>query len=62
MKKVLFWILAIFITLGASVYQRMTGPTNPKYEVVNIAGEEYKFKLPRSGAETDCEVVWIWSK
>ena len=57
MKKVLFWILAIFITLGASVYQRMTGPTNPKYEVVNIAGEEFKFKLPRSGAETDCEVV-----
>ncbi len=57
MKKVLFWILAIIITLSASVYQRMTGPTNPKYETVNIAGEEYKFKLPRSGGEEDCRVV-----
>ena len=34
MKKVLFWILAVVITLGASIYQRKTGPTNPKYETV----------------------------
>ena len=57
MKKVLFWILAVVITLGASIYQRKTGPTNPKYETVNLAGEEYRFKLPRSGGETDCSVV-----
>lgn len=57
MKKVLFWILAIVITLGASVYQRKTGPTNPKYVTVDIMGDEYKFKLPRSGGETDCSVV-----
>ena len=57
MKKVLFWILAIVITLGASVYQRMTGPTNPKYVETSIAGEDYKFKLPRSGGEQDCSVV-----
>ena len=57
MKKFLFWVLAIVITLGASVYQRMTGPTNPKYESVWVDGKEYKFKLPRSGGETDCRVV-----
>ena len=57
MKKVLFWILAVVITLGASIYQRKTGPTNPKYETVNLVGEEYRFKLPRSGGETDCSVV-----
>ncbi len=57
MKKVLFWILAVVITLGASIYQRKTGPTNPKYETVNLHGEEYRFKLPRSGGETDCSVV-----
>ncbi|MBQ7772521.1 MAG: hypothetical protein IJ383_00415 [Bacteroidales bacterium] len=57
MKKVLFWILSIVITLGASVYQRMTGPTNPKYVEVSIEGKGYKFKLPRSGGETDCSVV-----
>ena len=57
MKKFIFWLLAIAITLGASVYQRMTGPTNPKYVTVDICGDEYKFKLPRSGGETDCSVV-----
>ncbi|MBQ8645313.1 MAG: hypothetical protein IJ476_02950 [Bacteroidales bacterium] len=57
MKKVLFWILAVVITLSASIYQRKTGPTNPKYETVFLAGDEYRFKLPRSGGETDCCVV-----
>ena len=57
MKKVLFWVLAVVITLGASIYQSKTGPTNPKYETVNLVGEEYRFKLPRSGGETDCSVV-----
>lgn len=57
MKKFVFWILAIAITLGASVYQRMTGPTNPKYVETRIDGVDYKFKLPRSGGETDCRVV-----
>ena len=57
MKKFIFWVLAIIITLGASVYQRMTGPTNPKYETVVVDGKEYKFKLPRSGGVTDCRVV-----
>ena len=57
MKKFLFWILAVVITLSASVYQRMTGPTNPKYVEVLIKDTEYKFKLPRSGGEADCKVV-----
>ncbi len=57
MKKIIFWILAIVITLGASIYQRMTGPTNPKYVTAVVNGQEYKFKLPRSGGESDCRVV-----
>ena len=57
MKTKIFWILAVVITLGASVYQRMTGPTNPKYVKVWVGNDEYKFKLPRSGGETDCRVV-----
>lgn len=57
MKKVLFWILATVITLSASVYQRMTGPTNPKSVEIWADGEEYKFRLPRSGGERDCSVV-----
>lgn len=57
LKKTLFWILAVIITLGASVYQRMTGPTHPKILKTEIDGVGYSFKFPRSGGETDCPVV-----
>jgi hypothetical protein len=57
MKKPLFWFLAVTITLGSAVYQRMTGPTYPLRGKAVLAGTEVKFKLPR-GAETvrDAEV------
>jgi hypothetical protein len=57
MKKLIFWFLAVVITLGSAVYQRMTGPTYPLREKAVVAGTEVKFKLPRS-AETvrDAEV------
>lgn len=53
MKKSLFWLLAIIITLALSVYQRMTGPTYPKKVMVELNGESYKVKLPRSGVQHD---------
>jgi hypothetical protein len=56
-KKTLFWILAFLITIGAAVYQRMTGPTHPLDVKFSIDSESYKFSLPRShGEETDCLV------
>lgn len=57
MKKTIFWFLAVVITLGSAVYQRMTGPTYPLRGKAVVAGTEVKFKLPRS-AETvrDAEV------
>ncbi len=48
MKKIWFFLLALLITLGAAVYQKMTGPTYPKRIKVTLNGKEYKFKLPRS--------------
>jgi len=56
-KKAIFWILAVVISLGTMVYQRMTGPTYEKvYQIVH-EGDEYKFALPRThGGETDCPV------
>ena len=58
MKIVLYWVLAIVITLGAIVYQRKTGPTYDKNVVVNIDKNEYNFKLVRShGGEEDCRIV-----
>ena len=53
MKKAVYWLLAIVITLVLSVYQRMTGPTYPKRLTVELNGENYKIKLPRSGVQHD---------
>ena len=53
MKKSVYWLLAIVITLVLSIYQRMTGPTYPKRMTVELKGESYKIKLPRSGVQHD---------
>jgi hypothetical protein len=48
LKKVLFWVLAVVISLAAMFYQRMTGPTYPKKYEITYQNEEYSFNLPRS--------------
>ena len=48
LKKVLFWVLAVIISLAAMFYQRMTGPTYPKKYEITYQNEEYRFSLPRS--------------
>ena len=53
MKKYMYWILAVVITLVLSIYQRMTGPTYPKKVTVELNGEQYQIKLPRSGVQHD---------
>ena len=53
MKKSVCWLLAIVITLVLSVYQRMTGPTHPKSVTLELRGESYKIKQPRSGVQHD---------
>jgi len=58
MKKSVNWILAIVITLVLSIYQRMTGPTYPKKVTIELDGEQYKVKLPRSGVQQD-EIVTL---
>lgn len=57
LKKTLFWVIAFVITIAASVYQRMTGPTYPIDIEVESSGQTYDFELPRShGGVTDCPV------
>ena len=53
MKKTAYWLLAIVITLALSVYQRMTGPTYPRKVTIELNGDSYQVKLPRSGVRTD---------
>ena len=58
-KKILLWLLATIITLGTSVYQRKTGPTNPLPVEVNIGGQTVRFRLPRSGSSTSDKSVVV---
>ena len=56
MKKstiAVFWILAIILTLSTSVYQRLTGPTNPKKSTIRINDKDYKLSFPRSATATN---------
>lgn len=53
----LYWVLAIIITLGTAYYQRKTGPTYPRKIYLDINGNSYSLKLPRShGGTEDCPV------
>ena len=56
MKNWVCWLLAIVITLTLSIYQRRTGPTNPQRVTVELKGESYPLKLPRSGVRHDAMV------
>lgn len=58
MKKFVYWLLAIIITLALSIYQRVTGPTHPKKVDIELNGESFKVKLPRSGVQQD-EIVTL---
>ena len=57
MKVAFYWILAVFITFSAIIYQRKTGPTYDKKVDVTIDNQLYKFKLIRShGGNSDCKI------
>ena len=56
MRTWVFWFLAVIITLALSVYQRRTGPTNPQRVTIELNGESYPVKLPRSGVRHDATV------
>jgi hypothetical protein len=57
MRKIMYWLLAVVITLALSVYQRMTGPTYPKKVTMELNGEKHKIKFPRSGVQQDETVI-----
>ncbi|MBP5276901.1 MAG: hypothetical protein J6Z18_00190 [Prevotella sp.] len=57
MRKFIYWFIAVVITLVLSVYQRMTGPTHPMRVAVEVNGENYKVRLPRSGVQQDQMVM-----
>jgi hypothetical protein len=48
MKKVGLWILAFLLTIGAAVYQRMTGPTYAMRGKSVVGSSEISYRLPRN--------------
>jgi len=57
MRIFLVWFSALVITLGAAVYQRVTGPTHPKMVKIEINGHKYKLSMLRShGGTTDAPI------
>jgi len=52
MKPLVLWILAIAITVSAAIYQRMTGPTQPKKTEISVDGTKYYVSLKRSQTNT----------
>jgi len=56
-RSVLFWFLAVIITLLSAYYQRVTGPSYPFSNKINIDNQEIAFHLDRSHSSSgDCEI------
>jgi len=53
MKKILFWLVALIITVFVLVYQRMTGPTYPIQDRVKTGDTKISFTLERSHVNTE---------
>ena len=45
----ILWLAAIAVMLGAATWQRLTGPTHPRRGRTEIAGQEVRWRLLRSG-------------
>lgn len=57
-KTILFWILALIITIASAVYQRVTGPTYPLSGTIHFEGQNIKYKLERShSTSSDYEIT-----
>lgn len=52
MKKWIIWILAVILTITAAIYQKMTGPTYPKYQKIKVDGKEYKIRFIRTNVSS----------
>jgi hypothetical protein len=56
MKKILIWIFAVVLTIGAALYQRTTGPTYPRDEKVVLGDSTYLLELIRTSGERDARI------
>ena len=55
----LLWVAAFVLMLGAALWQRTTGPTYPKRGLVEVAGQEVRYRLVRSSVSGEPFLVAI---
>jgi len=48
MRNILFWLIAMLLTVASAVFQRLTGPTYPISGEAAVAGHKFGFELGRS--------------
>jgi len=48
-RPLALWLAALLVTLGAAVWQRLSGPTHPVRGTVRVGGAEVRLRLVRSG-------------
>lgn len=53
MRNFWLWVFAVILSLGAILYQRMTGPTTPVKGHVDYFGNDVSFSLPRTWGGSD---------
>jgi len=51
-RSVVFWALAMYITIGSAVYQRLTGPTYPVSGIVKLGERAIPYVFKRSHADS----------
>ena len=52
-KKIILWVLAVFLAIAAMIYQRSTGPTYEYKDHLEHNGEKHKYELLRSQETTE---------
>ena len=53
LKKILFWLIALLLTLGAVYYTRLTGPTKPFRGSVTLGGDTISYRLIRTYSQPE---------
>ena len=61
-RSVLFWIIAIIITVLSAYYQRVTGPTYPLSGKITIDDQDIIYNLDRSHNSTDDCIIKVDTK
>ncbi len=59
MKKVLIWSVAVIFTLAFAVYQRMTGPTYPIKDKIEVGNSSISYTFLRSWGGDDAAPIKI---